>query len=347
MKVLLTGHDGYIGTLLAPMLMNAGHDIFGIDNYLFEPCYFGPSIPDIHSLRLDIRSIEHHHLIGYDAVIHLAGLSNDPLGDMNPECTYDINYRATIKLARMAKQAGIKRFIHASTCSIYGASGEEFLTEDAGFNPVTPYGEAKMWVERDLAQLAGDNFSPTCLRSGTAYGNSPKLRGDLVINNLLGYAVTTGKILLKSDGTSWRPLVHVEDIALAFKAALEAPRDRIHNQAFNVGITSENFRVSQLAEMVADCVPGSSICYAKGAGPDKRNYRVNCDKIADRLPGFVPKWTAETGIEDLAKAYVRNDTMFEELIGSRYLRVKRVRELQMSGLLDKDLFWLQELQKVI
>ncbi len=347
MKVLITGHNGYIGTLLAPMLIEAGHDIFGIDSYFFENCHFGMPVPDIPALKLDIRDIELHDLFGYDAVIHLAGLSNDPLGDMNPECTYAINYHATMKIAHLAKHAGVQRFIHASTCSIYGASGDDSLTEDACFNPVTPYGEAKMLVERDLALLTSDSFSPTFLRSGTAYGNSPKLRGDLVINNLLGYAVTTGEILLKSDGTPWRPLVHVEDIALAFKAALEAPRDRIHNQAFNVGITSENFRVSQLAEMVKNCVPGSRICNAEGAGPDKRNYRVNCDKISGWLPGFVPRWTAERGIEDLAMAYIRNKTVLKELIGSQYLRVKRIKELQNAGRLSDDLYWFQEVRKAI
>jgi nucleoside-diphosphate-sugar epimerase len=346
-KVLITGHNGYIGTLLAPMLVEAGHDVFGIDSYFFEDCHFGASIPDIPALKLDIRDMELHNLFGYDAVINLAGLSNDPLGDMNPDCTYAINYHATMNIAHLAKQAGVQRFIHASTCSIYGASGDDFLTEDACFKPVTPYGEAKMLVERDLALLTSDNFSPTFLRSGTAYGKSPKLRGDLVINNLLGYAVTTGEILLKSDGTPWRPLVHVEDIAIAFKAALEAPRDLIHNQAFNVGITSENFMVRQLAEMVESCVPGSRIRYAEGAGPDKRNYRVNCDKIADQLPGFAPRWTAEAGIKDLAMAYIQNKTDYNELIGSKYLRVKQIKELQNTDRLSDDLYWFPEVNKAI
>ena len=347
MKVLITGHNGYIGTVLAPMLMRAGHEIFGIDSYLFQSSHFGPAIPDIPSLSLDVRSIEYCHLIGYDAVINLAGLSNDPLGDLDPERTYEINHRASVRVARLARQAGVSRFIHASTCSLYGASGDNFLSEDAKFNPVTPYGISKMWVEHDIAPMAGDDFSPTFLRSGTAYGNSPKLRGDLVINNLLGLAVTTGEILLISDGTPWRPVVHVEDIALAFKAALEAPREQIHNEAFNVGITSENFRVSELAEMVADCVPGSRIRFADGAGPDKRNYRVNCDKIANKLPGFSPKWTVERGIEDLARAYNDSRITLEELMGSRYLRVKKVRELQLEGILGKDLFWVQKVLKVI
>lgn len=347
MKVLITGHNGYIGTLLTPMLQQAGHELFGIDSYLFEPCWFGPETADIPSLRLDIRDIELHHLNGYDAVIHLAGLSNDPLGDLNPECIYAINHRASVRVAQLAKQAGVSRFIHASTCSLYGAAGNEFLDEGAAFNPVTPYGEAKLLVEQDLMPMADDEFSPVYLRSGTAYGSSPKLRGDLVINNLLGYAITTDEILLKSDGTPWRPLVHVEDIALAFKAALEAPREAMHNQAFNVGLTEENFRVSELAEIIAAEIPSSKIRIDDGAGPDRRNYRVNCDKIAEMLPGFKPKWRAETGIADLARDYVQHQTSLKEFLSSRYLRIKHVKELQDSGELNSDLFWAQAVKRAV
>jgi nucleoside-diphosphate-sugar epimerase len=286
MKVLVTGHDGYIGAILVPLLQRAGHEVVGMDSYWFEGCTFGEPMPDVQSIRADVRNSSLDQLQGIDTVMHLAGISNDPMGNLNPECTYDINHRASVRLAEQAKQAGVERFIFSSSCSNYGAGGEGFLDESAEFNPVTPYGKSKVLVEQDVAGLADDSFSPTFLRNATAYGLSTKLRADLVINNLVGYAYTTGEVLIKSDGSPWRPLVHIEDISRAFLAVMEAPREKIHNEAFNVGQTSENYRIRDLGELVEQVVPGSKVKYAEGAGPDKRDYRVDCSKIARVLGDF-------------------------------------------------------------
>ena len=339
MRVLVTGHDGYIGTILVPMLQEAGHEVTGLDNYLFHGCTFGAEVPDPPALRLDLREVTSDHVKGFDAVIHLAGLSNDPLGDLNPDCTYDINHRASIRLAEAAKKAGVKRFIFSSSCSNYGAGGQDMLTEESDFNPVTPYGESKVLVERDLSRMADESFSPTYLRNATAFGISPRLRGDLVLSNLVGYALTTGEVLMKSDGTPWRPLVHIEDISRAFLAALEADIDLVHDEAFNVGRTDQNFRISEIAEMVVGEVPGSKIEYAPGAGPDKRCYRVDCDKIRRVLPAFKPQWTVQAGVKEAHEAFKAENLQLDEFTSARYLRIKHVRELMEKGLIDKDLRW--------
>jgi nucleoside-diphosphate-sugar epimerase len=339
MNVLVTGHNGYIGSILVPMLQAAGHEVLGLDNYLFEDCTFGDDMPDIPSLRMDIRDVEARHLRGFDAIVHLAALSNDPLGDLNPECTYEINHWASVRLAERAKQAGVPRFLYSSSCSLYGAAGEETLTEEAAFNPVTPYGVSKVRAEQEIAPMADASFSPTFLRNATAYGVSPRLRGDLVVNNLVGYAFTTGEVLIKSDGSPWRPLVHIADISRAFLAVLHAPREAVHNQAFNVGQTEENYRVRDLADMVQAVVPGSRVKYAAGASPDLRNYRVDCRKIMRTLPEFQPQWTVRQGIEELYAAYNRHGLTLEEFLSSRYLRIKHVYELQASGKLDSRLCW--------
>ena len=339
MKVLVTGHHGYIGSIMVPMLQSAGHEVTGLDNYLFQGCTFGEEIPDIPSLHVDARDVEATHLEGFDAIIHLAGLSNDPLGDLNPDCTYEINHRASVRLAKLAKQAGVPRFLHSSSCSLYGAAGEDMLAEDAAFNPVTPYGESKVRVEEDVSVLADENFSPTFLRNATAYGVSPRLRGDLVVNNLVGYAFTTGEVLIKSDGMPWRPLVHIEDISRAFLAVLHAPRELVHNEAFNVGRTEENYRVHEVATMVQEVVPGSSVHYAEGASPDLRCYRVNCDKIMKTLPEYQPQWTVRNGVEELYNAYKSCGLTYEEFLSSRYLRIKHVRELQAQDKIDERLYW--------
>jgi nucleoside-diphosphate-sugar epimerase len=341
MRVLVTGHDGYIGAVMVPMLRDAGHQVVGLDNYLFEDCLFGTTLTsDVASVRRDVRDVTVADLEGFDAVIHLAALSNDPLGDLNPECTYDINHRASVRLATLAKSAGVPRFLFSSSCSLYGISdGMSMLKEDAAFNPVTPYGTSKIRVEQEVSRLADEQFSPTFLRNATAYGLSPKLRSDLVVNNLVGFAYTTGEVLIGSDGTPWRPLVHIEDISRAFLAVLHAPREVIHNQAFNVGQTKENYQIRDIAQAVQDIIPGSKIKYAPGGGPDPRCYRVDCEKIAHTLPEFRPQWTVPDGIVQLYQAYKGTQLTVDEFLGTKYLRIKHIKNLQQTGRLDSMLRW--------
>ena len=339
MRVLLTGHKGYIGAVMAPILAASGHTVIGLDNFRFEDCTFGDSPPEIPARRMDLRDVQPDDLNGYDAVIHLAALSNDLLGDINPELTYDINHRASVRLARLAKTANVPRFIYASSCSLYGAAGDDSLTEEAEFNPVTPYGESKVRAERDLCRLADSTFSPTYMRNATAYGLSPCLRVDLVVNSLVGYAYTTGEVLIQSDGSPWRPLVHVEDICRAFVAVLEAPRERIHNQAFNVGVSSENYQIRDIADLVRRAVPHSIVKYSDGGKPDTRCYRVNCDKIARILPQFRPQWTVARGVQQIYDGYRTHGLTSEQFLGTRYVRIKRIKQLQSEGRLESSLRW--------
>lgn len=338
MRILLTGHRGYIGAVAAPILEAAGHEIIGLDIGLFRGCEFGSPATGFAEVHKDLRDITAEDLNGFDAVVHLAALSNDPLGDLSPQLTYDINHLASVQLARCAKEAGVRRFIFASSCSTYGAAGDDFLDESAATGPVTPYAESKVYVERDIAALADNDFSPVFMRNATAYGVSPFLRLDIVLNNLVAWAYATGRIFIKSDGTPWRPIVHIEDIIHAMACALAASRDLIHNQTFNVGCTQENYRVSELAEIVAETVPGSRIEYAPDGGPDKRCYRVDFSKIEKTL-NFRTRWNARTGAKQLYDAFQTNGITEADLTGPRYIRLARIREHLASGTLDAQLRW--------
>ena len=338
MRVLVTGHDGYIGRVLVTLFRAAGHDVVGLDSFLFEGCTLGPEPPDVPAIRVDLRDLDPDSLRGFEAVVHLAAISNDPLGDLDPGLTYAVNHEASVRLAQAAKDAGVERFLFSSSCSLYGASGgDAVLNEGAELNPVTPYGESKVLVERDVGPLADGSFSPTFLRNATAYGMSPRLRTDLVVNDLAGYAFTSGEILIKSDGSPWRPLVHVEDIARAFLAILESPREAIHSQAFNVGRNEENYRIREVAEMVADAVPGSRVTFAEGASPDLRTYRVDFSKLARMVPTFRPRWTVRGGVEQLIRAYREHQLSTAEFLGARFTRLKRINQRLEDGSLDSSL----------
>ncbi|MBR0679056.1 NAD(P)-dependent oxidoreductase [Roseomonas eburnea] len=339
MKVLITGHLGYIGTVMTPMLLDAGHDVTGLDSGLYERCTYeagGPIVP-VPTIARDVRDVEADDLAGFDAVIHLAALSNDPLGNLDEECTYAINHRGSVRLADLAKRAGVRRFLFASSCSNYGKAGEGMLDETGALNPVTAYGRSKVLSEQGISALAGDGFCPSFLRPATAYGLSPRIRFDIVLNNLVAWAVTTGSILLKSDGSPWRPIVHIEDISRAFIAALAAPEEAVFNQAFNVGQTAHNYRIREIAEVVAEVVPGCRIEIAPDAGPDLRSYRVDFSKITRHLPDFRPQWDVRRGAEQLYAAYSSSDLDLEAFEGPRYQRIGHIRMLVAEGVLGPDL----------
>jgi nucleoside-diphosphate-sugar epimerase len=337
MKVLVTGQRGYIGAEMVPALRAAGHDVVGLDTGLYDECDFMSPPDEVPNLNVDLRDVTVEHLEGFDAVAHLGALSNDPLGDLHAKVTYDINQHASVRLARCAKEAGVRRFVFSSSCSLYGAGGDSFLDEEAAFHPVTPYGESKVLVEQELSRLASETFSPVYMRNATAYGVSRRLRADIVVNNLVGHALTTGKVLLQSDGTPWRPLVHIGDIINGFLAALSAPIASIHDQAFNIGRTSENFQIRDVAQLVAEIVPDCKVTFAPGASADLRNYRVSFKKAETRLPGYQPRWTLRAGIEELYQAYKKAGLTAETFLGPRYYRLRTVRGLQERGLIDDQL----------
>ena len=341
MKVLVTGHLGYIGTVLTPKLMDRGHEVYGIDSDLFARCTFIGDVVEPPLLGRDIRDFNINNeaqekLRGFDAVIHLAALSNDPLGDYRTELTQEINTDASIRLAEHAKAAGVSKFIFASSCSNYGSSDDAFIAENGTLNPLTPYGHSKVNVEAAVTKLADDSFSPTFLRASTAYGLSPRLRFDIVVNNLTAWAFTTGNVHIKSDGLPWRPIVHVEDICQAYIAVLEAPREQVHNQCFNVGNTTENYRVREIAEIVRDVVPNSEVQFASKPGIDNRSYRVDCNHIARTLHHFKPQWTCRRGVEQLLEAYQNAKITLEEFEGEKYKRITHVKKLVGEGILDED-----------
>lgn len=339
MRVLVTGSAGYIGVVVTPMLADAGFDVVGLDTDFYRTCNFGHEDVHLPLVRKDIRDLVTSDLEGFDAVAHFAALSNDPLGNLNPALTDEINHRATVQLATLARAAGVSRFLFSSSCSMYGAARDERLDEDAPFNPVTPYAISKVMAERGLTRLATDDFSPVYLRNTTAYGLSSRMRFDLVLNNLTAWAVATGRVLIKSDGTPWRPLVHIEDIGRAFIAVLRAPRDVIHDRAFNVGLDGENFQVRDLAAIVKDTVPGCAIDFASGGGPDRRSYRVDFGRIRRELPDFRPRWTARAGVRQLYDALVDSKVTAEDFEGPRYRRIDRIRSLLASGQIDATLRW--------
>lgn len=340
MKILVTGHHGYIGSVLAPLLRDSGHEVIGLDTFYYRGCDLGNVAGFEPALAIDVRDVSPEALEGFEAVVHLAALSNDPLGDLRTDWTYAINLEGTMTLARAAKEAGVRRFVFASSCSMYGAAeGDSFVGEDAPLRPLTSYAESKVRAEERLRELAGDGFSTVAMRNATAYGASPRLRLDIVLNNLVAWAHTTGAIRLLSDGRSWRPLVHIRDIAQATLALLAAPAEEIAGEAFNIGSAGQNYRIRDLAEIVHHRLPGCDVAFASDASPDPRSYRVDFSKFSSRFPDCAFEWTAERGTDELVDAYELSRLTQADFEGDRYIRLGRLKHLLSSGALDDELRW--------
>jgi nucleoside-diphosphate-sugar epimerase len=351
MRVLVTGHNGYIGPALTAMLQDAGHDVVGLDTNFFEDCAFDGELPQVSALRQDIRDVTVKDLAGFDAVAHLAALSNDPLGSLNERLTLEINYLASVQLARVAKDAGIKRFVFSSSCSVYGAGGEDVVDESSAIRPLTAYAASKARAEDGIAELADHAFAPVFLRSGTAYGLSTRLRLDVVLNAMAFTGVTRGAVSIQSGGTQWRPLVHISDIARAFVAALEAPHDQVCGQVFNVGANNENYQVCEIARLVAAEIPR---CRVEGdtafSGPDARSYRVDFSKISRQLPSFRTAWRAAGGAQELCSAFgllAAMDSRSADAHRERYMRLAQLQKLRRRGAVDASLRWQRAAGQVV
>lgn len=339
--IIVTGHNGFIGSLLVSLLKEKGYKVVGIDTSFYGPeCTFFKFKHNIKEIKKDIRDINEDDLKSAYAVCHLAALSNDPIGEINPQITYNINYKASLNLAKLSKKVGIEKFIYSSSCSMYGIAGTEYLTEEVEFNPITAYAKSKVISERDIMPSADKNFSVTFLRNATAYGISPKLRLDLVVNNLIGWAMTTGQIKILSDGTPWRPLIHAEDIARAFIAVIEAPIDRVNEQSFNVGIISENYQIKDIAYLIKDVIGKCDVVITGEHGKDARTYKVDFNKIFNTLPNFRPKWRLKSGIEQICQYYDRYMLSFEKFNGRYFVRLRQLKYLIENKKIDENLFWI-------